>query len=196
MLEKYWLLNDESYNELQLLLLRRLLSERSNSRRSGSLKRENRTNKGAGRAMLRTMLFSLSCSCSFFVWSGISLVTMPWMHYVELIESMNIRINVLRGKGNAVVRRTMYKLFEICALYATFWNFVIIITGHGDYMKRISKLQETCCEYTFREKLIYKINNNRKRIISVTDGLVRYYGLLIQRIVDCFKFYEYDRYNS
>lgn len=39
------------------------------------------------------------------------------------------------------------------------------------------------------------MNNNRKRIISVTDGLVKY-GLLIQRIVDCFKFYEYNRYDS
>lgn len=124
------------YNELQLLLLRRLLSERSNSslcRRSGSLKRENRTNKGAGRVMFQTMLFSLSCSCSFFVWSGISLVAVSWMHYVELIESMNIRINVLRRKGNAVVRRSMYKLFEICALHETFWNFVIAIMGHDGY---------------------------------------------------------------
>lgn len=40
------------------------------------------------------------------------------------------------------------------------------------------------------------MNNNRKRIISVTDGLVRYYGLLIQRIVDCFKCYEYNHYDS
>lgn len=122
---------------------------------------------------------------------------LAFLWHRETLWSNHTRIvgNITRTQPRQSIATTTTR-GNILRVYYVFYakRFEISLAQRSDTTNKIWKRSENLYAYKLRdvygelvvgEKLVYAMNNSLKHVISVDDGLAKFYGLSMWRVVDC-----------